>query len=317
MRDAGEPRRQLDQRRAARRAAARVEDARSASIAATRTASSGVSVTVPEPPTPPASVAGPSRRELAGEASRTWSSSRLSRLLGRTGRTGRTCPACRGRPAPPGGRPRRRRAPASTAARPRSPASSSVVLTACRSVQSPARVVRVAGDHQPGEAEGVACVISTSGRVRVGVEQRHDVVLGAGERRARRPRGSRPSRCRSACSPSAVCRVIAALGTRNSESRSAGLAPAAPGGGVPEPHQAPQPVGRPSSAWIRASCSSRCSSEGWVEVRVLQRGAADGRRDEERVHRAARPAGRAGGMAAISPVIFCSAEASAAGFIVR
>ena len=59
-----------------------------------------------------------------------------------------------------------------------------------------------------------------------------------------------------------------------------------PGDRVPEPHQA---SGRPSSAWIRASCSSRCSSEGWVEVERLQRRAADRRGDEERVHGLRRP----------------------------
>ena len=37
---------------------------------------------------------------------------------------------------------------------------------------------------------------------------------------------------------------------------------------VPEPTGSATGLGLPSSAWIRASCSSRCSSEGWVEVSV-------------------------------------------------
>ena len=114
--------------------------------------------------------------------------------------------------------------------------------------------------------------------------------------------------------PAAVSSVMAALGTMKSESRFAAAAGARPRRASQKPTG--QPVGRPSSAWIRASCSSRCSSDGWVEVRVLsETPLMAGAMKNAFIALAARRS--RDGIVAISPVIFCSAEASAPGFWVR
>src|SRR5690606_30327927 len=86
---------------------------------------------------------------------------------------------------------------------------------------------------------------------------------------------------------------------------------------LPSP-RAPGPpsIGRPRAVATSASCWSRCSREGWVEVSVLKLiPLMAGVMKKAFIDCAARRSRL--GIAAISPVIFVSAEARADGFWVR